>query len=903
MNTCNYLRNTHDLSLSDWGPYARDFYGLSRVLDRKLGVKLDFFMVPGIFRRAFFPPETLRECGCSPWEASPELDYFMFRQQMEGKNHFYSDTAYAMISDDLWLGRIEFVNNTDELRANSLLLYTRLAPRDQVMPVMEENIRWIPALDYRELHYAYQRFDHNLTYNAGRRGEEQNYPGTVDGRCIGKPSYNRELPCFGAHCNDRVVWRFEALPHEEEILLRIRGEQGEKIVLNVSVNGDAAEVEFTATGRFELVSVFRGELSGTVEFCIGSASDGSGFRIDGFAVTCGSGRMDGITFAPVGMALAPCAEAGETPESTVFSFDGMQSCFISWHSEPEVTGREYRVRSLPELVNYSYGLRHPLYKTFGSNRENDEYCRDSYILPIEVPAHSSRVIYTLYGFADSKAAVNGLLSGFDRSPEALEKAFVNARRRAVSFSSDAGKKYHFSQQLMAAASLTNVNFPIQARGSNIRHHVPDKYFNSLYSWDSGFIGLGFLELDKKRAVENLNVYVTEPDDDENAFVFHGTIMPVQAYLYAEIWNRWQDRDVLEFFYPRLRRFYDFITGRIPSSTFASGKTGLLRPWDYFYNSGGWDDYPPQWYIFEKRRMEIAPVVTTAHAIRFAKILRQAACMLGYSEDVSVYDSDTEKFSDALMRYSYDKEEQIFSYVMHDSDGGFAGIFRDPETGVNFNLGMDGLSPLVAGICSPELENAMFSRLEDPEAMWTSAGLSTVDRRAPYYRTDGYWNGCVWMAHQWFFWKSALSAGRAEFARKIAETALDVWKNEVDQSFCCFEHFSISTGRGAGCCHFGGLSSPVLNWYGAYFAPSRLTGGFDCWINSQQQHPDGRYSAEVTLTGSGNGRSVVLFSAPDGRKRGVKFNGAEAEIRASLGHTIEIYLPSAGSGILEIVPLD
>ena len=86
-----------------------------------------------------------------------------------------------------------------------------------------------------------------------------------------------------------------------------------------------------------------------------------------------------------------------------------------------------------------------------------------------------------------------------------------------------------------------------------------------------------------------------------------------------------------------------------------------------------------------------------------------------------------------------------------------------------------------------------------------------------------------MPHQWFFWKSALDAGRGAFARQIAETALNVWKNEVDRSFYCFEHFSISSGRGAGCCHFGGLSSPVLNWYGAYFRPGRLTGGFDCCI--------------------------------------------------------------------------
>ena len=67
MSKYDYLINTHDLKgLSDWGPFARDIYALSHIADRKRGVKFDFLFIPGILRRSFFPPETLRECGCSP---------------------------------------------------------------------------------------------------------------------------------------------------------------------------------------------------------------------------------------------------------------------------------------------------------------------------------------------------------------------------------------------------------------------------------------------------------------------------------------------------------------------------------------------------------------------------------------------------------------------------------------------------------------------------------------------------------------------------------------------------------------------------------------------------------------------------------------------------------------------
>ena len=48
--------------------------------------------------------------------------------------------------------------------------------------------------------------------------------------------------------------------------------------------------------------------------------------------------------------------------------------------------------------------------------------------------------------------------------------------------------------------------------------------------------------------------------------------------------------------------------------------------------------------------------------------------------------------------------------------------------------------------------------------------SIVDRSAPYYRRDGYWNGAVWMPYQWMFFKAALDAGKTGFAFRIADTA-------------------------------------------------------------------------------------------------------------------------------------
>ena len=94
---------------------------------------------------------------------------------------------------------------------------------------------------------------------------------------------------------------------------------------------------------------------------------------------------------------------------------------------------------------------------------------------------------------------------------------------------------------------------------------------------------------------------------------------------------------------------------------------------------------------------------------------------------------------------------------------------------------------------------------------SKVGISAVNMKAGYYATNGYWNGNVWFSHQWFVWKTMLDLGESDFAYKIAKTALDAWKKEVEYSYYTFEMMSITTGRGGWFHNFGGLSAPVNIW--------------------------------------------------------------------------------------------
>jgi hypothetical protein len=335
------------------------------------------------------------------------------------------------------------------------------------------------------------------------------------------------------------------------------------------------------------------------------------------------------------------------------------------------------------------------------------------------------------------------------------------------------------------------------------------------------------------------------------------------------------------------------------------KSNLLKSWDYFYNSGGWDDYPPQVYVHKNALAKyVAPVINTAQCIRIAKIMVMAAETLGLQEDIREYQEDIDIFSQAIQKYAWDGEEGYFSYVSHDDDGNPTGFLRH-ESGTNFNMGLDGAYPLVAGICTDEQKEILLDHLIDERRLWTPIGLSTVDRSAPYYRVEGYWNGAVWMPHQWFYWKTMLDLDRRELAYRIAKTGLELWKSEVDTSYNCFEHFIVQSGRGAGWHQFGGLSAPVLSWFNAYHSPGRITCGFDVWVEKKQFDSNNtQLKARLKLFGQENQALCILVSMNPDHQYRVLLDGNQADYKAVLPGVLEISIPRALKEVeLNIMKLD
>ncbi|MBN1488935.1 MAG: hypothetical protein JXA69_03370 [Phycisphaerae bacterium] len=888
------LAHTHDLRLPDWGSYSRSYNGLSHVADKRQGLRFDLNVFPGYFRRYLMVPNVNWESGYHPWEAAADLSYFSHRYELEWKDRVYCDVSFSAISEHSRLIRAEFVNRTDV--AQDMVLHylaslnlggarpDRPSMPPRILVKLPPGAVWVDALDYADLQFARPRPTDSLMPDGLRRAEVRD-PAFVGGGGIARR--------FGRDAGDRIRFAVNLPQPIDAAVLLVRYRKPSKKAARFDVSGTELSLppakEF-ALGRLELGSLSAGRHE------LELVSKGSAaIDFDGIVIV-GSSRAAEVAFEDVPVNVKPTILPGPVSQSRLLKYDELPQHYgIAWKFEP------YQVREIlnSELDRFlRFHAQNHVRNVFHGDEKG--HFTNVYLRPISLPAGATRVVYGIAADGE-QSEVAEAIGRINASEAELERIYTAARSRAVQMACvPAGEPYRFSQERMAATTLTNVIFPVYAKRSYFRHYTVGKYYDTLYTWDSGFLGLGLTELDINRTIDCLNTYTTEPGDPENAFIHHGTPVPVQHYLFLELWNRTQSRRLLEYFYPRLRQYHQFLAGRLGSSTTRRLESNLLQTWDYFYNTG-WDDYPPQVYMHEQKMAKrTACAITSSHVIRTARILAQAARVLGATDDIPGYEDDIAVLSEPLQKYSWDPDVGYYSYVLHNERGEPTGLLRD-ESGANFNMGLDGVMPLMAGICTPAQTTTLLDHLKTEGRLWCPIGLSTVDQTAPYYRTDGYWNGAVWFPHQWFMWKTMLDLGETAFAEKIAQTALDLWRAEVDETYHCFEHFLIHSRRGAGWYQFSGLSTPVLSWFSAYYRPGRLTVGLDAWVHRCDVGDDQcSMRAELELRGRKGGAATVLATMAADRDYKVVWQGQPAKVAKAVSGTLQITLPSdAGRGVLEI----
>ena len=892
-----------------WGPYSKKYMGISRTIPEEKtsakGVRFELVVFPTIAFSGVRPPNTVLPSGYHPWDASGDLRYYSYRYELLEKDLVYADISFAAINENTSAIRINYVNNST-LRQNFVLnLFAAIEYKNRQYTCISrptEAALW-DALDYSEYEYASPRPWDGLNPDGMKKGEFLDMRFT-DGHGLGDRitrEYMLHIPekAFGQDKGDQVTYRQMIPDYEDGVLvIRYRTPEAQDADFKITTvcRGVEKSVDYTfrksnqlTFAKIPLHYTRFGELTVKME----SLGTG-GVELDCLLVT-EARNAEAVTAQVRERDVHPVSIHKEEQEYCYRYDEVFESYHVKTFGE-HVLERNINSGCLEDAIIYRISSPYTLCSDMQKS-PTSSFARK------EEPGYYHNIMVHSMFAEPGETWTEYAVIGTDSLKEITEKDCQNAIEEAekkvkVFHFTEDGKKYELCGQLLRAATLTNIVYPIYCHGTFIRHFTPGKRWDSLYTWDSGFIGLGLLEVNPKLSEYILNLYLSTQDNKDYAYLNHGSPVPVQIMLLYEMLQRTSDKRALDGYYSRAKMFYEFLAGRIYHSTTAKFATGLTNTYDYYYNASGMDDLPAQMHVFHYGLQNIvAPVISATMLIVSARILKQIAEKTGHEEDLEEYETDITHFAEALQTYSWDEESGYFSYVVHDEQGNYK-CRLTTESGENYNKGMEGCVPYLAGICTPEQEKRILGHLTSPEEMFSPVGLSAVDMSAGYYTGNGYWNGCVWFPYQWMMWKAFLDQGNGDLAYKVAQTALDAYSRETDFSYNTYEFINIASGRGGWHHQFGGLSTPVGIFANAYYQPGNITAGFKTWIQKRKFRQDGK-EAVIGLENCGNVDSRILVNMAPGKIYEAELDGRKLSCIQRTETTVEVVLPGRLSGSLRV----
>ncbi len=864
-----------------WGPFGKKYAGISNIAKHEKydGIRFDLCTCPAVSAFDIRVPNVTLPSSYHPWLSNEDYSFYSFRHDLEWKDKVYADVSYTRLTDNSILIRTEIVNNSDIIK-NCVVNYFSSAeyPQDAYTEVsLPVKCDFINAVEYSEYSYNTPRPWDGQNADGRKKGEffDKRFTGEkgLGDRAEKWHMPHRVILPFGAEKNDRVKYNVNIEHAYTDAVLAIRYrtsdmfyEQGKQVGVHYVNSSNTAtfilnnkrKIEFSPCDDPEIIFVELGEIK-KGEFGLSLVSEGTGAAEFDFFALCEKSDKGEIKVSLDYVDFVPSIKN-----------EKCETGWISLLEFPKIEG-EYRLRVFDDNTRFreinTGALEDCMTARLSNADETFDDVTESFTGAFQ-RKHSDNgffhnaISHTIFVESGERKVQYAVISKGEteyKTEEDYEKIYSDMKKTAIDIKLNKnGEKYKLSNQILAATVMTNAVYPIYKHGEYIIHHTPGKRWDCLYTWDSGFIGLGMNEIAPKFAEYIIDTYLSEEDNPDYAFLHHGSPVPVQIYQLYEMLQSSADKAHFLSYYQRARLYYLFLRGKIRGSTTAKFKSGLLTTYDYFYSSSGMDDYPAQMAMkADNLRDKAAPVISTSQVIRFGKILSIMADRLGKEEDIAEYKKDCKDLTDALNKYSWDDESGYYSYVLHDENYEPTVKYVTGD-GENLNKGLDGIYPIIAGVCDKNQKKKIIDHLTNDKEMHTPFGISAVDMTAGYYKINGYWNGNIWFPHQWFIWKSMLDCGESAFAYDIAHLALNIWKREVDESYYTFEMVNTVTGCGGWFHNFGGLSTPINMWAKAYYCPGKVNVGFDTYLN-KVIFDEEKKNAEIEFTYYGENEKFTLLA--------------------------------------------
>ncbi len=887
-----------------WGPFSKKYAGISHIAEHEKysGIRFDLCVAPAISAFDIKVPNVTLPCAYHPWLCSNDYSFYSYRYDLQWKDKVYADVSYTRLTNNSILVRTEIVNNTEIIKNCVVNYFSSIEyPQDSYTEVKlpEKCVYW-DALQYSEYSYAIPRPWDEQSQDGRKKGEFLD-KAFLGGKGLGDRAEKWHMPHrviepFGATKDDKVKYTVNIDKDFNDAVLAIRYrtsdifyEQGKQVGVHYILSDKTATftlgdktIEFTPCDKPVIKYLSLGKLGkGTLE--IELIAEGTGAAEFDFFAIIESCDKDKIYIYNENVNFTPSIENKEPDKGylTILKYDKISDDYRLRVFNDNTRFREIETGALEDCMTARLSNADETFDdvtesftgAFSRKHSDDGFFHNAISHTIFINPGKKAVEYAVI----SKGETDYL------TEEEYEEIYLKAKNTAIDIKlNPSGEKYKLSNQILAATVMTNVVYPIYKHGEYIIHHTPGKRWDCLYTWDSGFIGLGMNEIAPKFAEYIIDTYLSDESNPDYAFLHHGSPVPVQIYQLYEMIQKADNKEHLLSYYSRARLYYRFLAGKIRGSTTSKFKSGLLTSYDYFYSSSGMDDYPAQVAMMKQSlRDKASPVITTAQVIRFGKILRILADKLDLSRDAAEYSEDIDNLTAALNKYSWDNDSGYYSYVLHDENYEPTEIFRTAD-GENLNKGLDGIYPIIAGVCDENQKNKILAHLTNEKEMHSPYGISAVDMTAGYYKVNGYWNGNIWFPHQWFIFKSMLDLGEIDIASDIAHMALNIWKREVDDTYYTFEMVNTVTGCGGWFHNFGGLSTPINMWAKAYYSPGTVNVGFDTYLENIKFNEE-KSESEITFTYYGKNKKTALIAVmTEGKEYKATLDGKEIDFKYKNG---------------------
>ena len=285
--------------------------------------------------------------------------------------------------------------------------------------------------------------------------------------------------------------------------------------------------------------------------------------------------------------------------------------------------------------------------------------------------------------------------------------------------------------------------------------------------------------------------------------------PVGSYVVWKVFQRRQDRDLLEWAYPRLKKWHEWwLSDRGDGQPWRDGNRDGLLEWGSDRGSApsvggrgnlqaakwesGMDDspmYDDASYDPHTYTMNLADVGLNSLYTLDAECLAKIAAILGNEEDRRKFAAEYEL-----------RKQLVRDKLWNEKDGIYENRFWDGR--FSHRLSPTNFYPLFAGIATPEQAERMIKEhLLNPEEFWGPYVTPTIARDDPAFPDQFYWRGDIWGPTNYMLYEGINRYRFDEVAREYAQKNYDLFMDDWQSNQHDDEQYYAWGGSAGGDTHY------------------------------------------------------------------------------------------------------